>query len=122
MRTRHKRLIVIAFCIAWGMLIPISASLLPDSFWNWTPWEYEEMNFWKKLYLKILAYTVSFASKIDYNFFDGKKQSIWRFGFIQLFVYTVIGMIVSFAAYSPFRRMKPSQIPANLTEKKDTEK
>ena len=58
--------------------------------------------------MKVLSYTVSFTAKIYQEFAPKNKYSKWILFFAgQFIVYSIIGTVIAFAAYAPWRKTKP---------------
>lgn len=104
MDIKNKRLIVVGICLIWGVLIPFSSFFMPEDFFNWKKYEYDNMSLVKRVYVKTVYCTTSFTSKISYYCFNSYNEI--RLWIIQTLIYLVIGIVVSYAAYPPWRYRK----------------
>jgi predicted transporter len=101
MKTKHKRLIIIGCCIAWGMvslsLVTWGESLLGNGI--------KQLN----LLGYICLFSVLFTGRIIMFFHESLKSElvVCVISFvIQFLVYILIGTAVAFAAYAPWRKTK----------------
>ncbi len=102
MKTKHKRLIIIGCCIAWGMFT------LSVAAWDCNFLNYENGN--PTIFGYICFYSIVVArwicgllcSVIKINAIDH-----FLFFVIQFLAYNFIGIIVARAAYPPWRKTKP---------------
>lgn len=107
MKIKHKRLIIIGSFILWGMLFPLTQLFLPNDFWDYQKYEYNQLSFSKRCYIKALSYTVAITANIYQEFAPKNKYSKWIFFFTgQFIVYSTIGTAIAFAAYAPLRKTK----------------
>ncbi len=104
MKTKHKRLIIIGSCIAWGMfsLYALDCDLLLSLFG-----ESKAPNALGMIFFLSCALIIRLEREFDlYSQMPEPFLTLTLF-MIQFVVYAIIGIIISYAAYAPWRKTKP---------------